>query len=298
MLCGTAWCTSSNSETTANTALDRLPPLVFGYTPQVFYNVDPKDAITLIDTWTRISQSNLNKKVKISTVNYKTFEESQKALEKNEVDILVMIPEEFIKLRVKFDLEPVMSADYGTHFYNDLLLVVRKGDGIIRLEQLRHKKMNVDVGQQGTIAIKWLNSQLKTQGLPSSKDFLGSISEFTKSNQALLPVFFGKADSCLVSQSHYETMSEMNPQISSQLYILAHSPGFVTGIIAIRSSVDRTIRETIVKNLENIDSDPKGRQIMTLFRINRLVPFQAEHLKSVEKLIQESEQVISKPRKQ
>jgi hypothetical protein len=32
-------------------------------------------------------------------------------------------------------------------------------------------------------------------------------------------------------------------------------------------------------------NDPKGKQVLTLFRINRLVPIRAEHLASIEKVV-------------
>ncbi len=41
-------------------------------------------------------------------------------------------------------------------------------------------------------------------------------------------------------------------------------------------------------------NDPKGKQLLTLFRINRLVEFKSEHLASVEKVIKEHHNRIEK----
>jgi len=39
--------------------------------------------------------------------------------------------------------------------------------------------------------------------------------------------------------------------------------------------------------LQDMHNDPKGKQLLTLFRINRLVPFRTEHLAAAEKVIRE-----------
>jgi phosphonate transport system substrate-binding protein len=133
--------------------------------------------------------------------------------------------------------------------------------------------------------MKWLDSLLTARVSSGAQGFFGSISEATKATQVVMPVFFGQADACLVNRSLLETMSELNPQVGRQLLILEQSPGFVTGILAARKNFSHTQRDTVVKILQEMHTDPKGKQIMSLFRITRLVPFMPEHLASVEKVL-------------
>lgn len=288
LLCWLIWCTSVEAET-AHSTINRgsEASLVFGYSPRVFYNVDPKDVVGLIEVWARTVDLKLNNRTKSSTIAFKTMADAEKALSKKEVDVLVLIPEEYIRLRAKSNITAVLSADYGKHFYNDLFLLAREGEGVSGIEQLRGKNMIVDVGQQGSIPIKWLDSLLTAQVSSNAQGFFRSMAEATKSSQAVMPVFFGQADSCLVSRNHYETMVELNPQIGQKLRILERSPGFVTGILAMRNDLQKTTRDAIAKTLSEMHTDPKGKQIMNLFRINRLVPFKPEHLTSVEKVLKE-----------
>jgi len=282
-------CCAPSSAETARSAITpgKDAPLVFGYSPHVFYNVDPNDVVGLMEVFSHILDRNMKNKSNTTMIAFKTVEESEKALSKNEVDVLVMIPEEFIRLRSKFHLTAILSADYGMHFYNELYLLVHNGAGITGIEQLRGKNMIVDVGQQGSIPIKWLDSILTAQFSLNAQGFFRSMTEATKSSQVVMPVFFGQTDACLVSRSHYETMVELNPQLGRKLRVLEKSPGFVTGIIAMRKDLQIKTRDAIVKNLSEMYTDPKGKQIMTIFRINRLVPFLPEHLKSIEKVIRE-----------
>lgn len=288
LICWITWCTLAVAETARSaTASGRDASLVFGYSPHVFYNVDPKDLVGLMEVWTRTVDLKMKNSVKTTIIAYKTFAEAEKALSRNEVDVLVMIPEEYIRLRAKSHLTAVLSADYGMHFYNELFLLVREGGGVTGIEQLRGKSMIVDVGQQGSIPIKWLDSLLTAQVSSNAQGFFRSMTEATKSSQVVMPVFFGQADACLVSRSHYETMVEMNPQLGQKMRILEKSPGFVTGVLAMRKDLQKTTRDAIVKTLSEMHTDPKGKQIMTLFRINRLIPFMPEHLTSVEKVLKE-----------
>jgi ABC-type phosphate/phosphonate transport system substrate-binding protein len=253
--------------------LDRGKALVVGFTPQAFFNVDPRDAIGAARVWIRQADRKLETPSETKVVYYTTQLEVESALARNEVDILVMIADEFINLRDAFDLEPVLSTDYGKRFYDELLLLVREESGITGVGQLRGKSLRIEGGQKGTIPMRWLNVMLQAKTSSSAREFFGNINEFPKASQIIMPVFFGQADSCIASLTSFETMAELNPQLSRRLRILEKSPGFVTGII-----------DAMIDALRDIDGDPKGKQVLTIFRINRLVNFKTEHLASVEKL--------------
>jgi len=240
-----------------------------------------------MESWSRTTERKLGNIWKISSVAYKTFSAAENALKSKEVDILVMIPEEYLSLRTSSLVIPILSADYGNNFYNELLLLVRKDSGITGIKQLRGTKILIDNGQQGTIPMKWLDSLLARQFSSKAQEFFGRLSEATKGSKVILPVFFRQVDACIANRSHYETSAELNPQIGRQLTVLAESPGFATGILAMRKDAGDLRRDAILKTLLEIHLDPRGKQIMTLFRIKRLIPFLPEHLVSVEKIIKD-----------
>jgi phosphonate transport system substrate-binding protein len=283
------WSVTSVAETTKRGIPGRDTPLVVGYSAQVFYNVDPRDAIGLTKVWVHLADRKLNNTRETEVVYFKDLHAAEKALANNEVDILVMIPEEFIYLRVKIPLAPILSTDYGRHFYDEMLLLVREDSSIKRIEQLRGKNLRIESGQKGTTPILWLDSYLAARTLSNAQKFFGSISAYPKITQVIMPVFFSQTDACLASRSSYETMVELNPQLGRQLHILERSPGFTTGIIAVRKDFRNPARDAMVEILKEMHTDPKGKQLLTLFRINRLVPFMPEHLASLEKLISENQ---------
>jgi ABC-type phosphate/phosphonate transport system substrate-binding protein len=265
-------------------ASERERPMVVAFTPQAFFNVDPRDAIGAARVWINNADRKLGNNPETTVMYLTTQSEVERALDRNEVDILVSIADEFINLRDKFGLLPVLATDYGKNFYDELLLLVRADSGISRTDQLRGKSLRIEGGQKGTIPMRWLKSLLEERTSSSPREFFGNISEFPKASQIITPVFFGQADSCIASLTSFEIMSELNPQLAKKLKTLEKSPGFATGIISIRKGIQNRRRDALVEALRNMDDDTKGRQVLTIFRINRLVPFRAEHMSSVEKL--------------
>ncbi|NVN91310.1 MAG: PhnD/SsuA/transferrin family substrate-binding protein [Desulfuromonadales bacterium] len=287
LFCSMSWGTTSTAATENRGLQSRGATIVCGYLPQVFYNVDPRDVAGLMEAWSRLIEHKIKGNFKASFIVFKNIEGAEKALANNEVDVLVMIPEEFIRLRANFRLVPLLSADNGDRFYNDLVLLVREDSGITRIGQLRGKNLYIDVGQQGSIPIKWLDTLLRARLSTNAQGVFNNIKEFNKASQVVLPVFFHQADACLVSRNHFETLVELNPQLGRQLRVLETSPGFVTGILAVRKDLQSSKRDAIVKSSLEMHNDPKGKQIMTVFRINRMVPFKDEHLASIEKVLRE-----------
>jgi ABC-type phosphate/phosphonate transport system substrate-binding protein len=259
-------------------------PLVVAFTPQAFFNVDPRDAIGAARVWINNADRKLGNNPETTVLYHTTQAEVEKALARNEVDILVSLADEFITLRDKYGLLPILSTDYGKNFYDELLLLVRADSGIARIDQLRGKSLRIEGGQKGTIPMRWLQSLLEEKTSYSPREFFGNISDFPKANQTIMPVFFGQADSCIASLTSFETMSELNPQLSRKLKAVEKSPGFATGIIAVRKGVQNHRRDAMIEALRDMERDPKGKQVLTIFRINRLVPFRAEHMASVERL--------------
>lgn len=273
------------SASAENPAPAKERPLVLGFSSQAFYNVDPRDAIGLTKVWIKTADRAMKNEVPSNVVFFNNFEDLERALKSHEVDIAVLIAQDFARMREKVPLTPVLSADYGRHFYDELLLLVRNDSGITRIDQLRGKSIRIESGQKGSIPVQWLDSYLMARVSADSSGFFSSISEFPKASQAIMPLFFKQTDACLASRNSLETMSELNPQIGRTFRTLETSPGFVTGLLAVRSDVSSPRRDAMVKALRNIHSDPKGRQLLTVFRINRLVDFKIEHMATVEKIL-------------
>ena len=82
----------------------------------------------------------------------------------------------------------------------------------------------------------------------------------------ILPVFFRKTDACVVTRRGWETMGELNPQVTLQLRELASSPELVTMVLFFRAGYQSPSRRKVMQALLDMPKSPHGRQILTLFR--------------------------------
>jgi ABC-type phosphate/phosphonate transport system substrate-binding protein len=128
---------------------------------------------------------------------------------------------------------------------------------------------------------------LMGKGYPSLDAFFGKVSLIRKSSQVLLPVFFKQADACLINSDAFETTVELNPQMKRDLKIIARSPSGTTSVICIRTTLKPALRQTLVDSLRDLHAEPKGQQILTLFKVEKLLPFEPSYLESARQLIQD-----------
>ncbi|MDD2337372.1 MAG: PhnD/SsuA/transferrin family substrate-binding protein [Geobacteraceae bacterium] len=264
---------------------DKERPLVIGYSNQAFYNVDPRDAIGLTTVWVQNADRRMGNTKETKVVFFRDLADAEKALKANEVDIIILLAEEFFLLRDRVPLTPVLSADYGRHFYDELLLMVRADSNITRIDQLRQKNIRIESGQKGKIPMMWLNAFLMGKVSCDTRHFFSTINSNPKASQVIMPLFFGQTDACLASRSSFETMSELNPQLGQKLRILEKSPGFITGMVAVRRDILNPRRDAMVETIRDIGSHPRGRQLLTLFKINRVVEYREEHLTAINSLL-------------
>ena len=145
---------------------------------------------------------------------------------------------------------------------------------------LKNSAANAAVGKT------WLDTQLLSAGLETQEKFFESVTVASKPTAAVLPVFFGKVPACTVDEPTFDVMKELNPQVGQQLQVLAISDTFADTVICLRedgwlSPQDKT---DTIQSLQNLHSEPVGQQICTLFKIDRLVPFEDAQLDTVRKL--------------
>jgi phosphonate transport system substrate-binding protein len=102
----------------------------------------------------------------------------------------------------------------------------------------------------------------------------------------VLPVFFGVKPACIVDRLAFETMMEMNPQVGSQLVKVVVSEPYLDSITFMtrHGYVSERARRDLINALAELHQEPAGRQILTLFKVDQLVPFKEEYMKSVKDL--------------
>ncbi len=248
--------------------------LRFAYSSKFINDVSIGDAQVAIELWTRELIRNTALKMKPKPLIYDHLQSIVKALNNKEVDIIALTPMDYLKIRDKVPLEPALLGSRRNAIDGDeLVLLVRRDQGIRDINQLKGKRLMVYPGPIADSAYLWLNNILAQRNLPDHERFFGSGKEVNKPSRAVLPVFFRQADACLVIRGAFETMVELNPQIGKELMVLSNSDKLLYAVLCFHKYLNAEVKKSIMKRAFSLHTTPAGKQILTLFHIDSIVPF-------------------------
>jgi len=161
---------------------------------------------------------------------------------------------------------PLLCSSVRGTVTEEYLLLTRDDSSLRRIEGLVGSHIIISSDLRSSLALCWLEVLLAEHHLASATQVAGRIAFFPKTTQVVLPVFFGKADACIVTRNNFEVMCELNPQLKKQLRILATSPTLVPALSCFSRGTPEALKQQILKAVDMSASKPAYQQIMTLFK--------------------------------
>ncbi|MBI9091653.1 MAG: PhnD/SsuA/transferrin family substrate-binding protein [Desulfobacterium sp.] len=255
-----------------------------GYIANTISGVDKRDAKVALEIMVRKIVVRNFPKVHSSCVIYPDLKAAVKAVENEEIDIMTMLSINYLEIRDRNILIPKFIGSIGGEPEESYVLLVKKEYNIKGISQLKNKKIIIQQGGSGVISLMWLDTLLMEQSFPESRFFFNSVKRIDKVSMAVLPVFFGQADACLVPRHAYETMVELNPQVGKSLDVLSESPGYLVTVSCFRSDMVENHQKIIQGQIEILDDAPEYQQLLNLFHLKSVIRYQPEYLSNVNKL--------------
>jgi ABC-type phosphate/phosphonate transport system substrate-binding protein len=262
--------------------------LVVGFTLSSFHDADTDDAQRALKIWANHVARSLGSDARIEPVLFGTLDEVARAVREKRIDIVGMNAGEYMQIRESVSLEPVMVPEVGGEVYQDVALIARRDLARAGISGLKGRRLQVMRSPSGTGPSVWLANEVMRLGHRSPQAFFSEVKQAQRASQAILAVFFGSAEACFVTKEAFQTASELNPQVGERLVDVASSSKLVGAVIAFRSGVDHADRAAAIELMGHTHETPAGKQVFTLFRMGRLVPFRPEYLEGIEALFREN----------
>lgn len=248
-----------------------------------FRSVDFKAVRAATEIWVRELGKALG--YELETSLYTDWSQMEQDALHNKIDIMSASPVKYFYLKEEMDVEVVFTTRRANKITRKIYLLVRADSTYQDIADLTHRTVAVQQGDE--IGVLYLNTLLLRNGLSESDMFFSAVEPKEKHSSAIMAVFFGQADACISYDVIFDTMSELNPQIGTQLRVLRASKELINIIAFVRKDVAPDFADQVKQGIMRVDDTPVGRQIMTLFQIDGLQTIDESELGNIESLMRE-----------
>ena len=245
-------------------------PFKMAVTAAMFTEVNENEARAAMKVWIMTVAKERAIPVDPELIVYSGAETALRAAETDRIDAYGVTLEEFSMLREHIAFDRMAIASRTDNFQENYVVLVRQDSGWTELADLRGRDLMVLQNPRMSVAFVWLDTALLEKGLGRAAAFFGHIEEQNKPSRVALPVFFRKAAACLITLKSFAAMQELNPQLGSQLRVLARSPDLVSSVFAFRADFRPSYRERLFQEMHRLSESPAGQQILTLLQSQRI----------------------------
>lgn len=285
----------SQTSAQANKEKSTVDSLLVAYSSEIMHEVDISDANVAINIWIKELGGRLKSSLVPKSYIFTNLEKLINSLNNNQVDLVAIPTLDYLEIKNKVNLIPVLIGTSDNRFDEKLVILVHKDSDIRSFKELYGKAILVTNSfTSNTLSYLWLETLFYENELVAFNKFIDQVKTVSKPSQAVLPVFFRQADVCVVSQRSFSIIQELNPQLKQDLKIIGISPGLLRFIFCIHADFDPTMRERIIKEACTLETNTKGRQLLTIFKIDDITKFKPEYLDDVIELVKKNKSLKSK----
>ena len=261
-----------------------------GYMKNLFNEVDFGDAQAAIKVWvneivkTYHYSDGYNLKAKI----YSQFDEVNEQKKQDSLAILALNTFDYLNNNTKIGLDPVLVPSAEGDVFGQYYILVRKEDRYKNITDLKGANLGLLTATNQIASRLWLDVTLAKINITDKTKFFKNIIMEEKESQLILNLFFGHIDACIVSTGAFSLMNELNPQVSSKIISIQVSPKYLWGLLCFtKTFINERDRSLFYTNAVHVHELISGKQLFSLIKIDKLVPFKNEYLNSYKDLVKE-----------
>ena len=242
----------------------------FAFSKSLFADVNENDAKAAVKVYAQVLGGEHGVSTGDGPVILAGTNAIAEALRHQQVDLLSVTAEEFIALEGLGLEGPLLVTSVNQSITEEFVLLARADGPIRNVEDLSGRSLIVFDAVRASLARLWLEVLCRERHLGPADQVLARITPGMKPTQVVLPVFFGKADACIVTRYGWEVMGELNPQVQKQLRVVAVSPPVVPAMTCFHRGLSETLRQRILEAAEGSSAKPSFKQLMALFKTEGL----------------------------
>jgi len=274
---------------------DTFPKVLkVGFSAGVFPDVDQRDVQVAMQLWTKELARGMGIKAEPQTIIYNRTEDLLAAVKKGELIVVSLPALEFLSIRSRAPMSPALVSLSNTGKKRQFILVTRRDSGFTSLRGLRNRSILIPSRRKYSAGQIWLDVLLLQEGNKNPATFFGQMKLADSASQALMGVFFKKVDAAIVTRGTLETSAILNPQLGSQLTVIAESPSFLGDITCVPNNVSERLKRSIENAAMHLHENTVGKQMFTLFQMDRAILFQPSYLEGLEELLKERDRLLAK----
>lgn len=267
------------------------------FTAGVFPEVDQRDAKAAMQIWTKQLSVGMGIKPGARAVFFNRTEDMIAAVNRGELALVILPVVEYLRFRNAAAMRPAIVSQSIEGGKRRFVLVVRRDSGIKTVKDLRGKSLLLPSRKTNSVGHIWIDVLLLGEGLPDAAKHCKYTRESVSASQSLMSVFFKQSDAAVTTRGAFEIAGALNPQITEHLFIMAESDALLGDVTCFPNNVGGSVRRSVENAAFRLHENIIGKQVCTLFQIDRTIPFQPSHLAGLEKLLRERERLTVKASK-
>jgi len=274
-------------------AADAGAPVRLAISESAIGDVNLNDARAAMQVWIKRMMVDLNVVIEFNPKVFDTTEEILDRIRRGQLDAVALNIVEYRQIADLLDPSQIVIAA-GAAGMEQYLVLAKQNGGIRQLGDLKGRRLSMLKTPRMCVATAWLSTILDEGHYGPAEQFFGSVATDAKFSRVVLPVFFGQAEACLTTKRGFDTMCELNPQVSKDLRALASSPPLAVMFYAFRKNFQSVQRTKLIGALSSVRESPAGRQMATLFQFDELAVRDARCLASALAILEAAERIRSR----
>ncbi len=223
--------------------------------------------------------------LQMTILSVNTFPEIKRLIKAGKIDYLILNSFYYIShhdFLHQFFTAPIWAVQRGIADKENYILVGQKHTPAQDLKQLQGKRLSFH--PQYLLMKFYLKYLIKQSSSLDIDDFFKNLKHTRTASQAILDVFFGISDVCIVPKHIFELTADLNPAIKQKLSIVHQSGEKFLPVLIFDFNRTVSSHEHINNNLSTIGNSVRGRQLLEMLNIEAIKITNPEQLQPMREL--------------